>query len=79
MSNVFQEILPEDELPQEVRQQTLSNLYTLRLVLDVVDLFVVKGTTALGNVLTGGATGDRDEQEMKRHEPAANGLEETTG
>jgi hypothetical protein len=51
MSNVFQDIMPDDELPEDVRQQTLSNLYSLRLVLDVMDLFVIKAGAAFGEVI----------------------------
>lgn len=64
MSNVFQDISPDDKLPEDVRQQTLSNLYTLRLVLDVMDLFVVKAGATLGESLSqAGATQAADQQQ----------------
>lgn len=66
MSNVFQEISPDDELPGEVRQQTLSNLYSLRLVLDVLDLFVVKGSAVLGEALSQGAAPEATDQDDGR-------------
>lgn len=52
MSNVFKEIEGDDRLPEEVKKQTLSNLHNLRLIMEVVDLFVVKAaatfTSSLG-------------------------------
>jgi len=63
MSNVFQEISPDDELPEEVRQQTLSNLYSLRLVLDVMDLFVVKAGAAMGDAIASSASGPGSQQD----------------
>jgi hypothetical protein len=63
MSNVFQEIMPDDELPEEVRQQTLSNLYSLRLVLDVMDLFVVKAGAAMGEMIGSSAPDSGSQQD----------------
>lgn len=40
--NAFKEIESQDNLPPEVKQQTLGSLYALKLVFDLVDLFVAK-------------------------------------
>ncbi len=45
MKNVFKQIESDESLPAEVKKQTLSNLYNLRLILDVVDLFSVKAAS----------------------------------
>lgn len=46
MSNPFQDLdSEEDELPQLpdlVKSQTLGSIYSLRLIMDIVDLFVSK-------------------------------------
>ena len=45
MSNPFQELDPEEELPRlpdNVKAQTLGSIYSLRLIMDIVDLFVSK-------------------------------------
>ena len=44
-NNNFKHIEPEHELPEHVKKETLSNLDTLRLVLDVVDLFCLKANS----------------------------------
>lgn len=51
--NVFKQIEPDDNLPPEARAETLSNLYSLKLVLDLVDLFVVKAGAAFGASISG--------------------------
>jgi hypothetical protein len=64
MSNPFKEIASNDQLPPEVKEQTLSNLYSLQLVLAVVDLFAVKAggtfTEAVGGPATPSTSQQRD-------------------
>lgn len=41
-SNPFKEIESQENLPPEVKQQTLGSLYAIKLAFDLVDLFVAK-------------------------------------
>lgn len=51
MDNPFKRIEPEDKLPQQAKQQALSNIYSIRFVMDMLDLFVVKIGAAVGESL----------------------------
>lgn len=52
--NNFQEIEPRDTLPAHIKAQTMSSLGTLKLIMDMVDLFIVKGAFTLGQSATPG-------------------------
>lgn len=47
MKNAFQEIEPQDSLPEEIKTQTLGNLGAISFVMDLVDLFVANPGNAL--------------------------------
>ncbi|MEO1450119.1 MAG: hypothetical protein AAFV07_11360 [Bacteroidota bacterium] len=51
--NAFKQIEPDDNLPPETKAETLSNLFSLKLVLDLVDLFVVKAGATFGASISG--------------------------
>lgn len=51
MDNPFKRIEPEDKLPQQAKQQALSNIYSIRFVMDMLDLFIVKIGAAAGESL----------------------------
>lgn len=43
MSNPFKSLDEQDEsLPLDVKKQTLGNLFSLRLIMDIIDLFLAK-------------------------------------
>ncbi|MEM7371847.1 MAG: hypothetical protein AAF587_24745 [Bacteroidota bacterium] len=47
MDNPFKQIEPKDSLPKEAKQQALGNIYSIKFVMDVLDLFLAKfGATA---------------------------------
>ena len=46
--NIFEQIEGDDSLPENVKQETLSNVYALRMVLDLADLFLVKSANTMG-------------------------------
>lgn len=51
--NPFKQIEPEDKLPPETKGETLSNIFSLKLVLDLIDLFVVKAGATFGTSISG--------------------------
>ncbi len=51
MSNNFKKLETEANLPPEVKKETLSNLDSMKLVLELVDLFFFKaGNTFAGSL-----------------------------
>ncbi|MEL6673118.1 MAG: hypothetical protein AAFR61_13035 [Bacteroidota bacterium] len=53
MSNVFKELEANEKLPPEVKEQTLSTLSSVKLIMDFVDLFVVKAGRAFSATMSG--------------------------
>ena len=53
MSNAFKNIEPKDNLPKQVKKETLSNIFSLKLFMDIMDLFVVKGASTLTQTISG--------------------------
>lgn len=51
--NAFKQIEPDDNLPAGTKSETLSNIFSLKLVLDLVDLFVVKAGASFGVSISG--------------------------
>lgn len=55
MSN-FDDLTPGDRMPddikQRLKQQTMGNIHTARMILDVVDLFFVKAATTLSQSIS---------------------------
>lgn len=70
--NNFQEIEPRDTIPtpvkEQIKEQTMSNLSTLKFLMDMVDLFVVNGTFTLAQSFAPGSQAPR-----KPPAPASNG------
>lgn len=46
MSNNFETLEADKALPENVKRETLGNLDTIKLVLDLVDMFMIKASTA---------------------------------
>lgn len=68
MSNAFKKIEPKDNLPKRVKKETLSNIFSLKLIMDIVDLFVVKGASSLSQAISG----ESHVQEGKYHRDNSN-------
>ncbi|MEM6628716.1 MAG: hypothetical protein AAF694_03550 [Bacteroidota bacterium] len=51
-NNNFKKIEPEATLPPEVKKETLSNLDSMKLVLDLVDLFFFKASNTFAGSLS---------------------------
>ena len=51
-SNNFKKIESEASLPPEVKKETLSNLDSMKLVLDLVDLFFFKASSTFAGSLS---------------------------
>lgn len=67
-NNPFKAIETSDRLPPETKKETLSNLYTLRLMLSVVDLFTVKAGGALTDAIGGYSPTDNSPSASALHE-----------
>lgn len=48
MFDNFKEIEPDDLLPAHIKQATLSNIDTSKLIYSLVDLFLVKAGATMG-------------------------------
>ena len=53
MSNAFKQIEPNDNLPKRVKKETLSNIYSLKMFMDLMDLFVVKSASTFSKAISG--------------------------
>ncbi|WNJ21006.1 hypothetical protein [Pontibacter sp. G13] len=51
MDNPFKDLEPQDSLPKQVKKQTLGNIYTARLVSDMLDLFLSKGSAIAADLV----------------------------
>ena len=67
-SNPFKRIEPSDSLPPEVKNQTLSNVFGLRLILDLADLFLVKSATSFLDSISPSSSENLD-TERSHHDP----------
>ncbi len=56
MTDIFKEIESMAELPASVKRETMSNLDTVKLMLDLVDLFFIKPGNAVTDSLSGGGS-----------------------
>ena len=52
MDNNFKKLEPDASLPPEVKKETLSNLDSMKLVLDLVDLFFSKASSTFAGTLS---------------------------
>lgn len=51
--NAFKKIESNDKLPDHIKRETLGSLFSMKMLADFVDLFIVKA----GNVLTSSIDG----------------------
>lgn len=51
--NVFQEIESNEKLPPHVKRETLGTLFSMKMLADFIDLFVVKAGATLSGSLGG--------------------------
>lgn len=51
-SNSFKNIEPEENLPKNVKDETLGSLYSVKLFIDVLDLFFIKAGGVAGRSLS---------------------------
>lgn len=51
--NVFQEIESDEVLPPQVKKETLGTLFSMKMIADFIDLFVVKAGATFSNSLGG--------------------------
>lgn len=56
-NNSFKRIEPQENLPEHVKKETMGSLYSLRLFIDVLDLFVIKAGGVAGRSLSSDAPG----------------------
>ncbi|RMG26835.1 MAG: hypothetical protein D6730_08205 [Bacteroidetes bacterium] len=67
MSNNFQELEPKQGMPGHIKdllkRQTMGHLSTMRMIIDVVDLFFVKAGTTLSQSITPPGQSSRDEEQ----------------
>ena len=54
--NAFKNIESNENIPDSVKKEMLSNLDTIKLVADFVDLFFIKGGNVIGKSLASGST-----------------------
>lgn len=52
MDNPFKQIEPTDSLPKEAKREALGNIFSIKLVMDVLDLFIAKIGAAATDSLT---------------------------
>lgn len=45
--NNFKELEPTDNLPIHIKEEVMGNLGSIRMIMDMVDLFLVKGLFSL--------------------------------
>ena len=60
MDNPFKKILHNEELPDVLKKKVLNDIAMVKLTIDIADLFVVKYPSAIGDLLMGGGTTDKD-------------------
>ena len=66
MENPFKQLEPEVSLPPDSKAEILSNIYSLRLVMQMMDLFLVKGPEAMSKSLSGEEHLTPDPHPMRR-------------
>lgn len=60
MENPFKKILHHEEVPQALKKKVLNDVAKVKLTLDIADLFVVKYPNAIGDLLNGGGSKNKD-------------------
>ncbi len=51
MGNPFKDILTNEELPQILKQKVLDDVATIKLTIDIADLFVVKYPSTIADLI----------------------------
>lgn len=59
MDNPFKKLLHNEELPQVLKRKVLDDVAMIKLTIDMADLFVVKYPNTIGDLLVGGGTPEK--------------------
>ncbi|CAM1350968.1 conserved hypothetical protein [Tenacibaculum crassostreae] len=61
MDNPFKEILHNEELPEVLKNKVLNDVAMIKLSIDMADLFVVKYPNTIIDLLGGGGTSKKED------------------